>query len=65
MAADVDHFEDEGWRVRKDGSHFWANVVVTALRSDDGELVGFAKVTRDLTERLRAEQGAWQSVLVR
>ena len=63
VAADVDHFEDEGWRVRKDGSHFWANVVVTALRSDDGELVGFAKVTRDLTERRREEQGAWQSVL--
>jgi PAS domain S-box-containing protein len=48
--------EDEGWRVRKDGSLFWANVVITALRDDSGELVGFAKVTRDLTERRRAEQ---------
>ena len=48
--------EDEGWRVRKDGSLFWANVVITALRDDTGELVGFAKVTRDLTERRRAEQ---------
>ena len=43
--------EDEYWRVRKDGSRFWANVVITALRDDDGELVGFAKVTRDLTDR--------------
>ena len=47
--------EDEGWRVRKDGSQFWANVVITALRGPDGELVGFAKVTRDLTERQRTE----------
>lgn len=43
--------EDEYWRVRKDGSRFWANVVITALRDDAGELVGFAKVTRDLTDR--------------
>ncbi|HET8654658.1 MAG TPA: PAS domain S-box protein [Longimicrobiaceae bacterium] len=48
--------EDEGWRVRKDGSRFWANVVITALRSDDGDLLGFAKVTRDLTERRAAEE---------
>jgi PAS domain S-box-containing protein len=48
--------EDEGWRVRKDGSRFWANVVITALRNTDGQLVGFAKVTRDLTERRRAEE---------
>ena len=44
-------FEEEGWRVRKDGSQFWANVVITALFDSSGELVGFAKVTRDLTER--------------
>src|SRR5579863_132543 len=44
-------FEDEGWRVRKDGSLFWANVVITALRDAQGELVGFANITRDLTER--------------
>src|SRR2546423_121945 len=50
--------EDEGWRVRKDGSRFWANVVITALRDPQGRLVGFAKVTRDLTERVRAEQQA-------
>ncbi|HEY6462475.1 MAG TPA: PAS domain S-box protein, partial [Polyangiaceae bacterium] len=49
-------FEDEGWRVRKDGSRFWANVVITALRDPAGKLVGFAKVTRDLTERRSAEQ---------
>jgi PAS domain S-box-containing protein len=48
--------EDEGWRVRKDGTQFWANVLITALRDDSGRLVGFAKVTRDLTERRRAEQ---------
>lgn len=47
--------EDEGWRVRQDGTLFWANVVITALRDDTGALVGFAKVTRDLTERRRAE----------
>ena len=43
--------EDEGWRVRKDGSRMWANVIITALRDPSGKLVGFAKVTRDLTER--------------
>jgi PAS domain S-box-containing protein len=47
--------EDEAWRVRKDGSWFWANVVLTALRDTSGELTGFAKVTRDLTERRRTE----------
>ena len=51
-------FEDEGWRVRKDGSRFWANVVITALRDSTGALVGFGKVTRDLTERRRAEDEA-------
>jgi len=48
--------EDEGWRVRKDGSRFWANVVITALYGDDGKLRGFAKVTRDLTQRREAEE---------
>jgi PAS domain S-box-containing protein len=47
--------EDEGWRIRKDGSRFWANVIITALRDETGTLVGFAKVTRDLTERRAAE----------
>ena len=49
-------FEDEGWRVRKDGSRFWANVVITAIYERSGELAGFAKVTRDLTERRRHEE---------
>ena len=48
--------EDEGWRVRKDGSRFWANVVITALRDEEGKLRGFAKVTRDMTERRRSEE---------
>ncbi|MBI2949223.1 MAG: PAS domain S-box protein [Verrucomicrobia bacterium] len=48
--------EDEGWRVRKDGTRFWANVVITALRDDAGQLRGFAKITRDITERKRAEK---------
>ena len=47
--------EDEGWRLRKEGSRFWANVVITALRDENGELQGFAKVTRDMTERRRCE----------
>ncbi|HET6880459.1 MAG TPA: PAS domain S-box protein [Pirellulales bacterium] len=50
--------EDEGWRLRKDGSRFWANVVITALRDETGTLRGFAKVTRDLTERRAAEENA-------
>ena len=47
--------QHEGWRVRKDGTRFWAEVVITALRTDDGDLIGYAKVTRDLTERRRLE----------
>ncbi|HEX2189933.1 MAG TPA: PAS domain S-box protein [Longimicrobiaceae bacterium] len=53
--------EDEGWRIRKDGSRFWANVVITALRDGSGALVGFAKVTRDLTERRGAEEALRES----
>jgi PAS domain S-box-containing protein len=56
VAVAEGRLEDEGWRVRADGSHFWANVVITALRDESGELLGFAKVTRDLTERKRAEE---------
>ena len=48
--------EEEGWRVRKDGSLFWANVIVTAMHSPSGELIGFAKVTRDMTDRSRLEE---------
>jgi len=49
-------FEAEGWRVRKDGSRFWAFVVIDPIRSPSGEIVGFAKITRDLTERKKAQQ---------
>ncbi len=56
IATETGRFEEEGWRLRKDGSRFWASVVITALRNQSGELVGFAKVTRDLTERRIAEQ---------
>jgi PAS domain S-box-containing protein len=55
-AQTLGRYEDEGWRVRKDGSRFWANVVITALRSSDGALRGFAKITRDLTERKAHEE---------
>jgi PAS domain S-box-containing protein len=56
VAARVGRFEDEAWRVRKDGSRFWANVVVTALHDASGALRGFAKVTRDFSERRAAEE---------
>ena len=56
VAAVEGRFEDEGWRIRKDGSRFWANVIITALRGQDGQLVGFSKVTRDFTDRKRAEE---------
>jgi PAS domain S-box-containing protein len=49
-------FEGEGWRVRKDGSRFWASVVVDRINGEDGELVGFAKITRDMTEKRQAQQ---------
>jgi PAS domain S-box-containing protein len=55
VAARDGRFEDEGWRLRKDGSRFWANVIITALRDPTGALIGYAKVTRDLTERRELE----------
>src|SRR5438552_3835967 len=61
LAAREGRAEDEGWRVRKDGSRFWANAVITAMRDAHGGLVGFAKVTRDLTQRRRVEQALAQS----
>ena len=54
-------FEAEGWRVRKDGTHFWANVVIDPIRDTDGRLLGFAKVTRDLTERRAADEALRKS----
>ncbi len=56
IATREGRYEEEGWRVRKDGTRFWANVVITALRDDSGVLRGFAKVTRDVTERRDREQ---------
>src|SRR2546425_1226176 len=55
VAASEGRLEDEGWRVRKDGSRFWADVVITALRDEAGCLCGFSKVTRDITDRKQAE----------
>lgn len=55
-AARDGRFEDEGVRVRKDGTQFWASVIVTALRDRDGRLLGFGKITRDLSERREAEE---------
>lgn len=56
MAAEESRFEAEGWRVRKDGARFWASVVIDAIRDDRGVLLGFAKVTRDITERLESQR---------
>ena len=56
VAAQENRFEDEGWRIRKDGSRLWANVIITPLRGEDGKLLGFSKITRDLTDRRRAEE---------
>ena len=56
QAAVQGRWETEGWRVRKDGSRFWAHVVIDAIRNDAGELIGFAKITRDVTERKNAER---------
>jgi PAS domain S-box-containing protein len=61
VAKTAGAFEDEGWRIRKDGSQFWANVVITAIRNPQGELLGFAKVTRDLTQRRNQEEALRQS----
>lgn len=60
-ASELGRFEDEGWRMRRDGTRFWANVIITALRAPDGRLLGFAKVTRDLTERREHEERLRQS----
>ena len=54
QASEAGRFEAEGWRVRKDGTRFWAHVVIDPIRGDTGELVGFAKITRDITERKQA-----------
>jgi len=55
VAAEVGSFEDEGWRLRKDGSRFWANVIITRILDESGRLIGFGKITRDLTDRREVE----------
>ena len=54
-ALDMGRYEAEGWRVRKDGTRFWASVVLDAIKDEDGKLVGFAKITRDMTEKREAQ----------
>lgn len=61
MAAQAGRYEDDGWRVRKDGSRFWANVVITSLKDESGTLLGFSKITRDITERKAAEERLHES----
>src|SRR5688572_26020315 len=61
IAQEIGRLEDEGWRLRKDGSRFWADVIITAMRDATGALRGFSKVTRDLTERRRQEETLRQS----
>jgi PAS domain S-box-containing protein len=62
VARTEGRFEDEGWRIRKDGTRFWANVVITALKDEQGNLRGFSKITRDLTQRKAAEESALRLV---
>jgi len=62
-AARDGRFEAEGWRIRKDGSSFWANAVLDAIRGEDGTLLGFAKITRDITDKRRLEQATFESAL--
>jgi PAS domain S-box-containing protein len=64
-AAKEGRLEDEGWRLRKDGSKFWANVVITAIRDDTGKLIGFGKVTRDITARMETQQALQREVAER
>jgi formate hydrogenlyase transcriptional activator len=61
LATERGDTEDEGWRIRKDGSRFWANVIITAVRGQGAKLIGFSKVTRDFTERKRAEEALRRS----
>jgi PAS domain S-box-containing protein len=65
VASKEGRFEDEGWRIRKDGSRFWASVIITAIRDDSGKLIGFGKVTRDFTERMRAHDALRQEITER
>src|SRR5204862_2956308 len=61
VAAREGRYEGEGWRIRKDGTRFWAGVVIDRILDPDGKLVGFAKITRDMTEKRRAEEALEQA----
>src|SRR6185436_15537338 len=61
QAAQTGKYEAEGWRVRSDATRFWAGVVINAIKNPDGELIGFAKITRDLTERRASDERARQT----
>ena len=65
IATKEGRIEDEGWRLRKDGSRFWASVTITAIRNDAGRLVGFGKVTRDFTERVQANEALRREIAER
>lgn len=65
VAQKEGRFEDEGWRLKKDGSRFWANVIITAVRNDAGKLIGFAKVTRDFTAKMQAQEALQKEVAER
>lgn len=65
IAAKEGRFEDEGWRLRKDGSRFWANVILTAIKDHTGTLIGFGKVTRDLTEKINANEALRKEIAER
>jgi PAS domain S-box-containing protein len=65
IAEKEGRLEDEGWRLRKDGSRFWASVIITAIRNDAGRLIGFGKVTRDFTERLQASEALRREIAER
>ncbi len=65
VASKEGRFEDEGWRIRKDGSRFWATVIITAVRDESGKLIGFGKVTRDSTEWMRAQDVLRQEITER
>jgi PAS domain S-box-containing protein len=65
VAEEEGRLEDEGWRIRKDGSRFWANVTITAIKDDSGRLLGYAKVTRDATERMQTQRALEEEVAER
>lgn len=61
IAASLGRLEEEGWRIRKDGSRFWASLIITAMHDEAGRLCGFGKITRDVTERMRAHEALRES----